>query len=335
MKVIVTGGAGFIGCHVARSLLAREHRVLVIDDLSGGFVSNIPHGAEFERRSVTDDLDSLFQQFKPDIVYHLAAYAAEGLSHHIPVFNYTNNLLGTVNVLGAGYRAGISHFVFTSSIAVYGHGQNSPSFSEDDWCIPCDPYGVAKLACENHIRAFHDYYRTPTYTIFRPHNVFGPHQNISDPYRNVVGIFMKKALAGEPLPIFGDGSQTRSFSYITGVAESIAEAPFVAGAKNQTFNIGGDELMSVKDLAGHICRILGTREDVSFLPARHEVVHAHADHSRVRSIFPKLLASSPSLLDGLLTMAEWVKSSPIPEVTGCPSRIEILNQLPPSWAAKL
>ena len=129
MRAIVTGGAGFIGCHVARALLARDHRVLVLDDLSGGFESNIPKGAEFERWSVTDELDPLFQRFKPDAVYHLAAYAAEGLSHHIPVFNYTNNLVGTANVLGAGYRAGITHFVFTSSIAVFGHGQFKPLFA--------------------------------------------------------------------------------------------------------------------------------------------------------------------------------------------------------------
>ncbi|MFY9747903.1 MAG: NAD-dependent epimerase/dehydratase family protein [Acidobacteriaceae bacterium] len=335
MRAIVTGGAGFIGCHVARALLARDHRVLVLDDLSGGFESNIPKGAEFERWSVTDELDSLFQRFKPDAVYHLAAYAAEGLSHHIPVFNYTNNLVGTANVLGAGYRAGITHFVFTSSIAVFGHGQFKPIFSEEDECIPCDPYGVAKLACENHIRVFHDYYHRPSYTIFRPHNVFGPNQNISDPYRNVVGIFMKKAMASEPLPVFGDGSQTRSFSYITSVAECIAQAPCVPAAKDQLFNVGGDEPMSVKDLAGHVSRILGKKENLQFLPARHEVAHAHADHSRVRSAFPEAFAGSPDIVEGLRLMVEWVKSNPAPAVTECPSRIEIMDQLPPSWAARV
>jgi UDP-glucose 4-epimerase len=334
MRAIVTGGAGFIGSHVARALLASNHRVLVLDDLSGGFESNIPQGAEFERRSVTDELDLLFRRFRPEVVYHLAAYAAEGLSHHIPVFNYSNNLLGTANVLGAGYRAGITHFVFTSSIAVYGHGNGRSLFSESDVCVPCDPYGTAKLACENHVRVFRDYYGTPAYTIFRPHNVFGTHQNISDPYRNVVGIFMKKAMTGEPLPVFGDGSQTRSFSYITSVAECIAEAPFVAGAKDQVFNVGGDEAMSVRDLAGHICRIFETKENLSYLPARHEVAHAHADHSLVHNTFPELLAGSLGLVDGLERMAEWVKSNPIPETTECPSGIEIANQLPPSWAAR-
>jgi UDP-glucose 4-epimerase len=250
------------------------------------------------------------------------------------VFNYTNVLLGTANVLAAGYRAGITHFVFTSSIAVYGHAQDRSPFRESDACIPCDPYGVAKLACESHIRVFHDYYGRPPYTIFRPHNVFGPHQNPSDPYRNVVGIFMKKALAGEPLPIFGDGSQTRSFTYISGVARCLAEAPLVAEARNQVFNIGTDERMSVKDLAGHICRILGAREDLVFLPARQEVSHAHSDHSRLRNVFPQALAEFPTVVDGLAAMAAYLKSHPIPETTECPSGIEIFDRLPPSWAAR-
>jgi UDP-glucose 4-epimerase len=334
MKIIVTGGAGFIGSHVARALLDGGHRVLVLDDLSGGFEQNIPAGADFERRSVTDPLDALFKQFKPEIVYHLAAYAAEGLSHHIPVFNYTNVLLGTANVLGAGYRAGISHFVFTSSIAVYGHAHGEAPFRESDTCIPCDPYGIGKLACESHIRVFHDYYGRPSYTIFRPHNVFGPHQNPSDPYRNVVGIFMKNALAGEPLPIFGDGLQTRSFTYIAEVAQCVAMAPFVAGARNQIFNLGSDNRMSVKELAEHICRIFGVKEQLRFLPARQEVMHAHSDHSRVREVFPEVFAASPTVVEGLTAMADYIKSHPIPQITECPSEIEIMDRLPPSWAAR-
>jgi UDP-glucose 4-epimerase len=335
VKIIVTGGAGFIGCHVAQILVDGGHSVLVLDDLSGGFADNIPSEAAFEQRSINDNLDPLFHKFKPDIVYHLAAYAAEGLSHHIPVFNYANNLMGTANVLATAYRAGTRHFVFTSSIAAYGHAHEGSTFRESDTCVPCDPYGVAKLACENHIRVFHDYYQRPFYTVFRPHNVFGPHQNPSDPYRNVVGIFIKKALAGESLPIFGDGSQTRSFSYISGVAQCIAQAPFVDGAKNQFFNIGGDEPISVRVLAEHISRLVGVTERLDCLPARKEVLHAHADHSKVRSVFPEAFAKSPSLVDGLSATVEFVRSRPMPKVTECPAEIEVLDLLPPSWAARL
>ena len=335
MNIIVTGGAGFIGRHVTSVLVEDGHTVLVLDDLSGGLEENIPAGARFERRSINDDLDPLFQQFKPDFVYHLAAYAAEGLSHHIPVFNYSNNLIGTANVLAAAYRAGTRHFVFTSSIAAYGHAHDGKIFRESDPCVPCDPYGVAKRACENHITVFHDYFQRPTYTIFRPHNVFGPYQNPSDPYRNVVGIFINKALAGEPLPVFGDGSQTRSFSYISGVAKAIARAPFVQGARNQLFNVGGDEPMSVRDLATHICRLVGVEERINFLPPRKEVMHAHADHSKVQNVFSQELAGAPNIVEGLEAMVGFVKSRPLPKVTECPSKIEVSDLLPPSWAARL
>ncbi len=183
-KAIVTGGAGFIGSHVAEVLLKAGHQVLVIDDLSGGFLENVPRSADFKRASVLDPLDRLFKSFQPDAVYHLAAYAAEGLSHHIPVFTFQNNAVATANVLGAAYRSGARHFVFTSSIAAYGHPHDlGEIFDEQTPCHPCDPYGISKFACEQLIARFHDYYGAPDFTIFRPHNVFGPRQNLSDPYR--------------------------------------------------------------------------------------------------------------------------------------------------------
>jgi UDP-glucose 4-epimerase len=146
---------------------------------------------------------------------------------------------------------------------------------------------------------------------------------------------MKKALAGEPLPVFGDGSQTRSFTFISEVAACLAETPFVAGARNQIFNVGADERMSVKDLAGHVCRILGVKENLVFLPARQEVMHAHADHSRVRSVFPEVFADCTAVVDGLAVMAAYLKSHPIPETTECPCDIEIMDRLPASWAERL
>lgn len=335
MKTIVTGGAGFIGSHVAGFLLQLGHEVLIIDDLSGGFESNLPKKALFVKASVNDDLRSTFERFKPDIVYHLAAYAAEGLSHHIPQFNYVNNVLGTVNVLNEAHRSGAKHFVFTSSIAAYGHPHGDESFDEDTPCFPCDPYGTAKLACEHHIKAFADYFNSINYTIFRPHNVFGPNQNIADPYRNVVGIFMAKAILGQPMPVFGDGSQTRSFSYIDVVAKSIASAPFMKEAVNQVFNIGGDEAMSVKTLAESISKIFDVPVNIQQLPARKEVVHAHCKHDKARNIFKEFYKDPIDIYDGLQLMAERVKNEEIPPVTECPSPIEIYDQLPASWAKRL
>lgn len=335
MRVVVTGAAGFIGSHVAEILVAQGHEVLALDDLSGAFRENVPSVVRFEARSIQQPLDDLFGSFRPEAVYHLAAYAAEGLSHHIPVFNYMNNVVGTANVLGAAYRSKAKHFVFTSSIAAYGHPEGSEPFDESTLCRPCDPYGIAKLACERHIEAFYHYFGRPAYTIFRPHNVFGPRQNISDPYRNVVGIFMRCALEGRPFPIFGDGTQSRSFSYITTVARCIAEAPFTDGAWNAVFNVGGDEPMPVRDLAKHVAQVMGVPLRIDWLPPRKEVQHAHCRHDRVRKVFPSAYAQAVDILAGLELMAADVRFRPIPPATECPAPVEIFDELPPRWSERM
>jgi UDP-glucose 4-epimerase len=335
MRVVVTGAAGFIGSHVSELLVQGGHEVLAMDDLSGGFVDNIPAGVRFENISITSNMDELLLQFRPECVYHLAAYAAEGLSHHIPVFNYINNVVGTANILSAAYRAGSKHFVFTSSIAAYGHPTSTQPFDEATACAPCDPYGTAKLACENHIRSVYEYYGAPTYTIFRPHNVFGSRQNISDPYRNVVGIFMAKTLRGEPMPIFGDGSQTRSFSHVHSVAHAIYSAPFIGEARNKTFNIGGDEPMSVRDLAQLIAEEMGVAMEIQILPPRKEVLHAHCNHQLARSVFRESYKRAVPIRAGIREMAAYVRQRPIPKPTECPSSIEIFDQLPQSWKNRL
>ncbi len=331
---MVTGAAGFIGSHVSRYLLSQGHEVLGIDDLSGGFSENLPKGMRFEKRSVLEPLDDLFTSFRPELVYHLAAYAAEGLSHHIPVFNYQNNLVGTANVLGAAYRGGARHFVFTSSIAAYGHPVAGESFDEGSPCRPCDPYGIAKFACELHLKAFFEYHGGPTYTVLRPHNVFGPGQNIADPYRNVVGIFMQRAMAKKPMPVFGDGSQSRSFSYVSTVARCVAEAGWLKGAENGTFNVGGDQALSVKELAIQVAETLGVKVEIEWLPARKEVQHAHCDHRRARALFKEAYASELGIREGLKKMAEHVLARPVPAPTECPAPIEIRDHLPPHWAAR-
>ncbi len=332
MKAFVTGIAGFIGAHVAQHLLDAGWQVCGIDDLSGGRIENVPEGAEFQQLDCNEPLDGVMQSFRPTAVFHLAAYAAEGLSHHIPVFNYQNNVVATANVLGAACRADVEHFVFTSSIAAYGHPESDQPFDEEMLCHPCDPYGIAKLTCEHHIRSVCDYFGGPQFTIFRPHNVFGPKQNIADPYRNVVGIFIRCALERKPFPIFGDGSQTRSFSYIDSVAASIAASPTTKDAANQTFNVGGDHPLSVRELGETLAEIMGVEPEFNFLPPRQEVQHAHADHTKVQSVFPAAFADEVDLRTGLERMVADVRQHPIADPTPCPSAIEIPEKLPPSWS---
>src|SRR3989344_6461593 len=205
---LVTGGAGFIGSHVADHLLKMGHRVVVFDDLSGGFKKNIPTKSIFIRGSINNQklLDKLFNKYQFDYVYHLAAYAAEGLSHYIRRFNYENNLIGSINLINLSIKYNIKHFVFTSSIAVY--GTNQLPMKEDLIPQPEDPYGIAKLAVEQDLKAAHEMWGL-NYIIFRPHNVYGEKQNIGDKYRNVLGIFMNQLMQDQPITIFGDGEQKR------------------------------------------------------------------------------------------------------------------------------
>jgi UDP-glucose 4-epimerase len=323
----VTGGAGFIGSHVADALITRGHQVTVLDDLSGGFDTNTPARASLVRGSVTDHalVDRLFDEHRFDHVYHLAAYAAEGLSHFIRRFNYTNNVIGSVNLINAGVNTGVKTFVFSSSIAVYGAAP--PPMSEDQTPQPVDSYGIAKYAVEMDLRACHDLFGV-NYVIFRPHNVYGPRQNIGDRYRNVVGIFMNQILQGQPMTIFGDGTQTRAFSYIDDVAPLVAEAIETPGAWNQVFNIGADQPYSLNELAAAVAAAMQVEPRVRHLEARHEVQHAHSSHDKVRRIFG--VRPQTSLGDGLARMAAWVRAHGVRSSAPFDG-IEIPKGLPPSW----
>jgi len=327
-RVLITGVAGFIGSHVADHCLTQGFDVVGVDDLSGGFWRNVPAGARFVVGDVHDPavVTQLWADAGPfDYVYHLAAYAAEGLSHHIRRFNYQNNLVATVNLLNAALLGRAKHFVFTSSIAVYGTGQ--VPLREDTVPQPEDPYGIAKYACELDLRAARHLYGLP-YTVFRPHNVYGERQNLSDPYRNVVGIFLNQCRRGEPMTIFGDGSQTRAFTHIDDVAPLIARAPLVEAARDQVFNVGADVPASVKELALEVAAAVGVPAQLRHLPARVEVAHAFSDHSKVKQVFAP--PAPVSLREGLQRTARWAANlQPAP-----PKRfqgIEVADKLPPSW----
>lgn len=324
---LVTGGAGFIGSHVADELLKLGHEVVVLDDLSGGFRDNVPAGTHFVRGSVCDDrlVDALFDKWPFTYVYHLAAYAAEGLSHFIRRFNYTNNLIGSVNLINAAVNHGVKCFVFTSSIAVYGAGQ-SP-MTEDMVPSPEDPYGIAKLAVEQDLRASHEMFGL-NYVIFRPHNVYGERQNIGDRYRNVVGIFMNQLLKGEPMTIFGDGTQQRAFTHISDVAPLIATAVNHPAAMNQVFNVGADVPYTVNGLAEMTANAMSKPYSVVHLPPRNEVKIAFSDHNKAERVFGT--RKKMQLDEGIRRMSEWVKLHGARQ-SGIFDNIEVVRNLPPSW----
>ena len=327
MAILVTGAAGFIGSHIAERLIQRGHEVVGLDDLSGGFTDNVPKGTVFVQGTVLDAalLSRLFAEHRITHVFHLAAYAAEGLSHFIRAFNYTNNVVGSMNVLNEAVKAEVRCFVFTSSIAVYGAGQTP--MRESLRPEPEDPYGIAKYAVELDLQAARHMFGIES-IVFRPHNVYGERQHIGDRYRNVIGIFMNQLMRDEPMSIFGDGTQTRAFSYIGDVAPLIADAIDVPAAFNQTFNIGADESTTVNELAEQVAKAMGEEPRIRHLEARKEVLHAVADHSKVAEVFgyrPRW-----SLERGLKQMAEWALSVGPRE----PSRradVEVAKNLPASW----
>ena len=328
MAILVTGAAGFIGSHVAEQLLRRGHEVVGLDDLSGGFTDNVPKGAVFVQGTILDTalLSRLFAEHRITHVFHLAAYAAEGLSHFIRRFNYTNNVVGSMNVLNEAVKAEVSCFVFTSSIAVYGAGQTP--MRESLRPEPEDPYGIAKYAVEMDLQAARHMFGIDS-IVFRPHNVYGERQHIGDRYRNVIGIFMNQLMRGEPMSIFGDGTQTRAFSYIGDVAPLIADAIGVPAAFNQTFNVGADESTTVNELAALVAKAMGKEPRITHLEARKEVLHAVADHSRVEEVFG--YRAGWTLERGLRQMAKWALGVGPRE----PSRradVEVSRNLPRSWA---
>jgi len=324
---LVTGAAGFIGSHVVKALLEEGHEVVGLDDLSGGFAENVDKRAHFVEGSVVDQalITRLFEQDQFDYVFHLAAYAAEGLSHYIRHFNYSNNVLGSVNLINQAIINNVRRFVFTSSIAVY--GENQLPMTEDMVPRPEDPYGIAKYAVEMDLAAAQSQFGLE-YTIFRPHNVYGEHQNIGDKYRNVVGIFMNQIMKGEAITIFGDGTQSRAFSYIDDVAPVIAKSVENPETVGQVFNIGADQPYSVNELAHVVCATFRVEPEIVYLPARNEVQHAYASHEKVRRFFE--LGSPTTLEVGIGRMAEWAKqvgARATKEFHG----IEVWKEFPEGW----
>ena len=326
-KVLVTGAAGFLGSHVADHCLALGFDVVGNDDMSGGYAENVPAGCLFEQGDLTDKafVAGLFQRHRFDYVYHLGAYAAEGLSHFIRHFNYEVNLQASILLINECVKQEVKHFVFTSSIAVYGAGQ--APMTEETVPRPEDPYGVSKYAVELDLDAAHRMFGL-NYTIFRPHNVYGERQNIADKYRNVIGIFMNQIMQGLPMSVFGDGLQTRAFSHVDDVAPLIARAPIVAEAKNEIFNVGADKPYTILELASEVAAAFGVKVEIKHFEARKEVIDAYCTHSKARRVFGA--TADVKLQDGILRMTRWVKSRG-PASTFNNANIEIHKNMPSTW----
>ena len=284
-RVLLTGVAGLIASHMAEHLVKKGYDVYGIDNLSGGYIDNIPKGVTFYCDDLCDKrrLGNLFKKIKPDYVYHFAAYAAEGLSPFIRNFNYSNNLLCSVNVINECIKNEVKKIIFTSSMAVYGDGK--PPFKETDIPHPIDPYGISKYAVELDLECAKEQFGLD-YTIVRPHNVIGIRQNIWDKYRNVIGIWIRRVLKGESICIFGDGLQERAFSDIKFCLEPFEKLMLDHGG--EVFNLGCPQQHSLNEIAELVKKIgeeFGFKSEIEHLPQRHgEAKYAYCDHSKAEKV---------------------------------------------------
>ena len=307
--ILVTGVAGLLGSRLSNWIInnIKDVKVVGIDDLSGGFIENVNKDIHFYKMNVLDkELSTIFDIHKPDYVFHFAAYAAEGLSPFIRKYNYNNNLVATTNVINECIKHNVKRLIFTSTLAVYGHGYGG-IFDEDQIPCPIDPYGVAKYACEMDIKIAGDQHGLD-WCIIRPHNVYGINQNIWDKYRNVLGIWMYQHLNGKPMTIFGDGTQTRAFSYIDDNLEPLWKAAILPSASKQIINLGGIEEISINDACKILRSIIGSGE-VIYKEQRHEVKHSIPTYQKSIDILD--YRYSTKLNEGLSIMWDWAKKQPV------------------------
>jgi UDP-glucose 4-epimerase len=309
-KVLITGVAGLLGSRLADWIIENkpEIEVIGIDDLSGGYKENINPKVKFIEIDLVKDsnlLESIFEKYTPNYVFHFAAYAAEGLSPFIRTYNYDNNLRSTAAVVNECIKHDVKRLIFTSTLAVYGHGYGG-IFDEKQQQAPIDPYGVAKYACEMDIRIAGEQHGLD-WCIIRPHNVYGIKQNIWDKYRNVLGIWMYQHLNGEPMTIFGDGEQTRAFSYIDDSLEPLWNAAVLPQASKEIINLGGIEEYSINE-ANQILREVIGNGSVIYKEGRHEVKHSIPTWKKSVDILG--FEHKTSLKEGLTNMWEWAQQQP-------------------------
>jgi len=317
INILVTGAAGFIGSRLCDYLLKYLDNVFIIavDDLSGGFIENVPINDNL--KFIKGDLsDKIFQKElimyldnleKLDYIYALSAYAAEGLSPFIRQYNYTNNVIVNAFLINCAIKYSIKRYIFTSSMAVY--GKQEPPFDEDLLPCPIDPYGVAKYACEMDIKIAKEQHNLD-YVIIRPHNVYGINQNIFDPYRNVLGIWIYKALINEPFTIYGDGNQKRAFSYIDDILPCFVNALFYDKAKNQIINLGGIHETSLNEASDILSKIIGNK-NIVYMEPRHEVKYAWSTYQKSIDLLD--YDEKVNLEEGLKKMWDWASSLKIIE----------------------
>jgi UDP-glucose 4-epimerase len=308
VRVLVTGGAGFIGSHLVDRLVSEGFEIIVLDDFSSGKMENLKHHLGRDDfvliHGDVRDFDVVRKAVEGvDVVFHLAAVVSVPLSVEDPVLVEDVNVGGTLNVLKACVDAGVRRFVFAGSCAVYGEGRGVPR-CEDDVLDPISPYAVSKLAGEFYCRVFYRVYGLEA-VVLRYFNVYGPRQ-VYGPYSGVISIFINRLLRGEPPVIFGDGNQVRDFVFVEDVVEATMLAMFSKNAVDGVFNVGSGRCTSINELAKTLIELIGVNVEPVYSDLRPgDIRYSCADISRTREVLgfkPKV-----ELKEGLLRTIKWFK----------------------------
>jgi UDP-glucose 4-epimerase len=309
-SILITGVAGLLGSKMADWILEKhpEYEVVGIDNLFGGYIENVDDRVIFYKRELSSDsIKDIFDKHSFEYVYHFAAYAAEGLSPFMRKFNYSNNILSTVNIINECITHDVKRLIYTSSMSVYGWGlEKGKIFNEEDTPYPIDPYAISKYACEMDIKVAGEQHGLD-WCIIRPHNCFSEKQNIWDKYRNVLGIWMYKSINDLPITIYGDGEQTRAFSYVDDCLPCFWNAATYESASKEIINLGGLSGISINDAANIVSKVTGNK-NIIHLEARHEVKYAVPDPSK--SIKLLKYEQKTSFEEGIKRMWDWAQKQP-------------------------
>ena len=303
LRALVTGGAGFVGSHLADRLIADGHDVCILDDLSTGSASNLPSAARFHRIDICDwpALRDAVVTFRPEVVFHTAAQTDVGRSIQEPDFDARVNVLGGQNVLRAAVAGGARRIVYASSAAVYGTPERLP-VSEGHPTRPISDYGASKLALEHYLHAYQAR-GLIEYTALRYANVYGPRQR-SDGEAGVVAIFTRKMLAGEPVTIFGDGSKTRDYLYVTDVVEGTVRA--ASGPAGVVANLGWGREVSDLELFREVAGATRYPQKPTYAADRPgDIAHSCLDAAVAQHTWG--WKPTVALRDGARRVVEWSK----------------------------
>ncbi len=330
-KILVTGVAGFLGSHLAEKLSTLNHKVIGVDNMSGGYEDNVPKNVEFYNMDCCDLKKMTDIMKNVEVVYHCAATAHEGLSVFSPYEITKNNYLASVSVFTAAIQNKVKRIIFCSSMARYGD-QKTP-FTEDMKPKPVDPYAISKVAAENVLMNLCEL-NNIEWVIAVPHNIIGPRQKYNDPFRNVVSIMINRMLQNKAPIIYGDGEQKRCFSYIDDCLSCLIPMLDQKNLNKQIINIGPDEEFVTINKVSEICSNI-TRSNLKPIYKKdrpREVKHATCSANKARKLLN--YSTTTDLKSGIMKTFEYIKQRGV-RPFDYNINLEIENELTPeTWVKK-